>query len=344
MSHDPFAPLEQASGVGQDRSKDEWQPILPVPADALARPASHHRYGKPAATWCYRNAAGLTLGYVHRFDTPDGKMFQPQTFGRRSPEATPEWRWKGWTGKRPLYGLDRLAERPSAPVLIAEGEKAADAAAVLLPDMVAVTSPNGSKSGAKADWSPLRGRRVIIWPDADTAGLEYAQAVAKQLASVEVASTAIIAPPSDCPTGWDANDARKDGWDEVRAQQLVVDAHAPPNGGGADTDDTGRRRRPPQRDIVIDLTERCEFWHDANRIAYTTFPVNSHHENWPVRSREFRMWLSRQFYEETDRALGSQALEDAIRIFEAQAVYNGKMYEPFIRTGGNAGRFLYRPL
>ena len=43
-----------------------------------------------------------------------------------------------------------MAERPTAPVIVTEGEKAADAAAALLPNMVAITSPNGSKSAGKA--------------------------------------------------------------------------------------------------------------------------------------------------------------------------------------------------
>ena len=64
-------------------------------------------------------------------------------------------------------------------MVICEGEKAADAATRLLPGFVAVTSPNGSKSAGKADWSPLRGRAVTVWPDADAAGLEYARQVAK---------------------------------------------------------------------------------------------------------------------------------------------------------------------
>ena len=86
-----------------------------------------------------------------------------------------EWRWERWPPKRPLYGLQRLAERPCAAVVVCEGEKAADAAARLLSGYVAVTSPNGSKSAAKADWSPLQGRAVTVWPDADAAGLEYAR-------------------------------------------------------------------------------------------------------------------------------------------------------------------------
>jgi putative DNA primase/helicase len=337
MSEDPFAPIDQ--GVAATRTKDDWHPLLPVPSGAPRAPASHHRHGKPTATWCYRDASGQVLGFVRRFDTPDGKVFQPQTFGSRAPGAKPEWRWKGWTGKRPLYGLDRLAERPTAPVVVTEGEKAADAAALLLPDMVAVTSPNGSKSAAKADWSPLRGRRVTIWPDADAAGLDYANAVAKLAAAAEAESIAIISPPAGCSIGWDAADAKDGGWDSARATQLVTDARLPPNGGVPnEASESSRRKRPPQRDVVIDLTDRCEFWHDANRMAYATFPINSHFENWAVRSREFRMWLSGQYYEATGRALGSQALEDAIRILEARAVYDGKQYEPFIRVGSTAGK------
>jgi putative DNA primase/helicase len=334
---DPFAPLESSSAANGSR-KDDWLPLLPVPGDAPRAPASHHRYGKPTATWTYRNAAGEILGYVCRFDTPDGKVFQPQTFGCRAPGAKPEWRWKGWTGKRPLYGLDRLAERPDAPVIVTEGEKAADAAAMLLPDTVAVTSPNGSKSAAKADWAPLRGRRVTIWPDADAAGLNYAQAVAK-LVTAGAGSIAIISPPQDCAVGWDAADAQQDGWDTTTAEQLVLDARPPPNGGASGARvDQDQRRRPPQRDVVIDLTEDCEFWHDANRVAYATFPINSHQENWPVRSREFRMWLSGRYYAHTSRAIGGPSLEDAIRILEARAVYDGPLYEPFIRVGSHGGR------
>jgi hypothetical protein len=65
-------------------------------------------------------------------------------------------------------------------------EKAADAATRLLPGFVVVASPNGAKSAAKADWTPLRGRDVIIWPDADAAGLEYAQTVVKYLGAAGV--------------------------------------------------------------------------------------------------------------------------------------------------------------
>jgi putative DNA primase/helicase len=121
------------------------------------------------------------------------KEFRPITFGRRG-SGQPQWWWEGWPTPRPLYGLAELAKRPDAAVVVVEGEKACDAARKLLPMMVVVTSPNGAKSAAKADWSPLRGRSVTIWPDGDLAGAAYANAVAAAIKPF-AKSVAVIEPP-----------------------------------------------------------------------------------------------------------------------------------------------------
>ena len=321
--------------------------MLPVPDDAPPRPAEHFMLGKPTATWRYTDASGGLLGYVDRFDTADGeKVFRPLTYAAHVQGRT-AWRWESWPPKRPLYGLQSLARRPIAPVVVCEGEKAADAAAMLLASYVTVTSPNGSKGAGKADWAPLRGRAVTIWPDADTAGLEYAQVVAEHALAIGARSVAIVGPPDGVKIGWDAADALAEGWNGERAGKLVASAEpfeqkaaAVKGGGGKDDsagDPSGGRRRTPQRDVLISLTEFVELWHDANRTAYATFPVSDHRENWPVRSRDFRMWLSGQFYEKTGSAIGGQALEDGLRILEARSVHEGPQHECFIRTGHAAG-------
>jgi putative DNA primase/helicase len=133
-----------------------------------------------------------------------------------------EWRWESWPVPRPLYGLRELAERPSAKVVVCEGEKSTDTARRLLPDFVVVTSPNGSNSADKADWSPLHGRDVVIWPDADAPGQEYAHAVAE--VAVGAKSEAMLSPPCDVKEGWDAANAFEDGWVPERAAKLVNDA------------------------------------------------------------------------------------------------------------------------
>ncbi|MGA3190738.1 MAG: ATP-binding protein, partial [Bryobacteraceae bacterium] len=336
MSVDPFAPVDGGPASGREGKRPSWVTVVPVPSDAPKPPASHPRLGKSVATWCYLNAAGEVIGFVRRFDTPDGKQFRPLTCARPAAGGTVQWRWESWPLKRPLYGLDRLAQRSDAPVVITEGEKAADAAGGLLPAFVVVTSPNGAKSGGKADWSPLRGRHVTIWPDADVAGLDYANLVAKQAIAAGALSVAICSPPPGCKVGWDAADALDEGWDQTRAKELIANARPAPNGGGASEDGDGRRT--PQRDILIGLTDGAEFWHDAATVAYVTFPIKDHREHWPVRSRQFRMWMSAKFFKETGGAIGGQALEDGIRILEARAVYDGLEYEPFVRVGQRQGK------
>lgn len=80
---------------------------------------------------------------------------------------------------KPLYRLpELLAADPAAPVVIVEGETCADALAAL--GMV-VTTSGSSDSADAADWSPLHGRRALLWPDHDAAGAKYANAVAARL-------------------------------------------------------------------------------------------------------------------------------------------------------------------
>jgi hypothetical protein len=75
------------------------------------------------------------------FDRPDGgKEILPYTCWRNRAGQL-EWRRKWWPEPRPLYGLDQLAARPDALVIVTEGEKAADAAALIFPDAVAITVP-----------------------------------------------------------------------------------------------------------------------------------------------------------------------------------------------------------
>ncbi|MBF0263072.1 MAG: DUF927 domain-containing protein [Magnetococcales bacterium] len=201
--------------------KDPWVPIIPIPDDT-PEPPHHYKMGAPSMRWTYRDTEGRALFHVCRFDRPKGgKEVLPLTFcqgqdGRR------QWRWKGVPTPRPLYGLDRLAARPDAPVVVTEGEKAADAVAAIFPDWVAVTSPNGAGSADKADWSALVGRDVILWPDNDEAGLQYADAVTDTLRKTGAASVrwlrldAFVNLPGlpardELPTGWDAADAVTEG-------------------------------------------------------------------------------------------------------------------------------------
>jgi hypothetical protein len=233
-----------------------------------------------------------------------------------------------------LYGLQGLAERPDAPVVIAEGEKAADAATQLLPGFVAVTSPSGANASARADWSPLCGRYVTIWPDADAPGLKYAHAVAKAATQAGAASVAIASPPARVKIGWDAADAFAEGWDVARAAAFISSA--------AEWKETSQRprRKRPKDDLVsvVVHTDGVELWRDAGGTTYATVPIKDHLEHWPLKSEGIRRWLALVNYKKTDSTLGTQAIEDVVRTLDIKAYSEGRQYEPFVRVGQQDGK------
>jgi hypothetical protein len=191
--------------------------VAPIRADAPEPPRAHPKWGKPSGSWTYRSASGTALQIIFRFD-PAGerKQFLPCTLWRTG--AGLSWRWKGLPSPRPLYGVERLAARPGAPVIVCEGEKSADAAQIIFPDHVAVASAGGSRAAAKTDWGPLAGRRVVIWPDNDEPGADYAREVAAILSGlgceVAVIDAAVLVAidggargPNFEPIGWDSANA-----------------------------------------------------------------------------------------------------------------------------------------
>ena len=127
------------------------------------------------------------------------------------------WRWKAPPAPRPLLNLDQLRTR-TGTVLIVEGEKTADAAARLFPKAVVTTWPSGCKAIDKADWSPLQGRRVILWPDADQPGRQAMDLLAQRLLRLPVDRVQIVTPPADVPEGWDLADA---AWSPEQAEAFI---------------------------------------------------------------------------------------------------------------------------
>ena len=218
-----------------------WRAVMPVPRDAPQPPMTHPTHGRYSARWEYRDKDSKLSCLVYRFEAKtegERKQFCPLTFcedatGKRA------WRWQGLPDPRPLYGLDKLAAAPDAPIIVCEGEKAADAAALLFPDAVSVTMLNGAQSPHKTDWQPLKGRTVWLWPDNDTAGRACMAKVTDLLAQVGAANVRLInldafartpgngsndeatlsdGPP--LPEKWDAANAIAAGWKAEHVQVL----------------------------------------------------------------------------------------------------------------------------
>ena len=158
---------------------------FPTARDAVAE--LERRHGPRSTTWTYHDAGGDPVGLVVRWNTPTGKDVRPVS---RKADGS-GWCIGGMPTPRPLYALpDLLATPAAARVFIVEGEKAADAARAV--GLVATTSPHGSKSASKADWSPVAGRDVVILPDHDDAGERYADDVARLATAAGAKSVRVV--------------------------------------------------------------------------------------------------------------------------------------------------------
>lgn len=89
----------------------------------------------------------------------------------------------------PLYGSDRLTERPGAPVIVVEGEKAADAlrpVAESLGCVVLGTVTGASTIPRDEVLAVLTGRRVYTWADSDAPGEHHMMRITARLAALGV--------------------------------------------------------------------------------------------------------------------------------------------------------------
>jgi len=158
--------------------------------------------GPATAKWDYLDAQGRLIAVVYRYDPPGRKKeFRPWD-ARRRKMAPPD--------PRPLYNQPGIQE--AAQVVLVEGEKCAQA--LIDVGFVATTAMHGANAPVeKTDWSPLSGKAVLIWPDRDKPGWEYAVQAAQAVLSAGAKSCHILYPPEEAAEGWDAADAVMAGFD-----------------------------------------------------------------------------------------------------------------------------------
>jgi uncharacterized protein (DUF927 family) len=237
---DRFAPLTDADIAAipaiEALEADKGECVMPVPAGAPRSPEVHPKLGSLSARWNYRDSSGAALFAVCRFNTSSGKEIRPLSLWRGRTGRL-EWRWKHVPEPRPLYGLSKLAAKPSASIVVCEGEKSADAATKVFPDCIALTSPGGSQAAKKADWGPLAGRKILIWPDADGPRAKYAaeageilHKVGCEVSIIDAVALAGITPEGgqrEPVKGWDAADAVAE-WPDLSALRKAALASAKP--------------------------------------------------------------------------------------------------------------------
>ena len=158
--------------------------------------------GPATAKWDYLDATGKLIAVVYRYD-PAGQKKQFRPWDAKRHKMTPP-------DPRPLYNQPGMVS--AAQVVLVEGEKCAQA--LIDAGIVATTAMHGANAPVdKTDWSPLAGKAVLIWPDRDKPGWEYATQAAQAVLSVGAKSCHILYPPEEATEGWDVADAIAEGFD-----------------------------------------------------------------------------------------------------------------------------------
>lgn len=154
-----------------------------------------------------RDAAGNLVAEHVRIEKPDGKIMRWRRAG--------QWNLGGMRVRQlPLYRSETIAGRPGDPVIVTEGEKAADAAAKR--GLLAVGTVTGASSApCKESFAVLTDRDVILWPDADEPGRLHMILCARLAREAGARSIRILRWP-DAPAGGDAADFSGDD-DALRA-------------------------------------------------------------------------------------------------------------------------------
>lgn len=179
-----------ASVTGKNQFTDTIEDI----AKWIGYSEKNNTLGQPTASWNYYDESDQVIVTVYRYNTDSGKRYLPFDV-KRSSFTLPE--------TRPLYNIPGIMK--SDKVILVEGEKCADA--LIEQGMTATTAMLGANAPIeKTDWSPLKGKHVIIWPDNDEPGKQYAEKVVKKLTFLGVLSLTLLEIPENKPKGWDAAD------------------------------------------------------------------------------------------------------------------------------------------
>jgi hypothetical protein len=91
---------------------------------------------------------------------------------------------------------------------------------------------------------------------------------------------------------------------------------------------------------AVDLALKAgpKLWHTPSKEAWATLPRAGHVEHHPLRGKEFRTWLAGLYYAERGKPLYAQALQDALAVLEAKALFEGEEHEVHTRLAGREGK------
>jgi hypothetical protein len=237
-----------------------------------------------------------------------------------------------------------LLANPSIPLFITEGARKADSAVsrgLCCVALLGVWNFRGRNEHggltALADWEcvALKGRKVYICFDSDVMEKDAVRLAMKRLRAflesrgADVRLIYLTAGAGGAKVGLDdyfAAGGTVDGLMRLASADLPDEPEA-----------DAKRERKSQATVLVELASGAEFFHTSEGEAYASVEINGHLETWPLKSRGFRDWLMRRFYEEESKSPSSQGYQDALGVLYGRARFDGETREVHTRVAAHDG-------
>ena len=100
---------------------------------------------------------------------------------------------------------------------------------------------------------------------------------------------------------------------------------------------SGGDNRESDATIAARMAAEWDLWRTPAGDAYATVPVDGHQETWPLRSRTFKRYVAKQFFDQQGKAIASESLSSAINLMEATALFEGEEHDIYVRVAGHEG-------
>src|SRR6266478_3582883 len=89
--------------------------------------------------------------------------------------------------------------------------------------------------------------------------------------------------------------------------------------------------------MLNDIMRCDDLFHTAAGTAFADIMVDGHRETWPIRSKRFRGWLRRRYYQATGGALSGQAISLELDLLEARAQFDAPERSVHVRVAEHDG-------
>src|SRR6516225_3037910 len=89
--------------------------------------------------------------------------------------------------------------------------------------------------------------------------------------------------------------------------------------------------------MFIDIARPEDLFHTAIGTAFADVVIDGHRETWPLRSKRFRAFLRRCYYQAAGEAASVAEIRSALDLLEARAQFDGPERAVHVRIAEHAG-------